>query len=297
MKKIILSCSLLLALENMALAQSVGIGTTTPDASSVLELKATNKGFLPPRMTASEKSLVPSPKAGLMIYQTDGVKGLYVYNGSAWETVAGTTAGSNWALTGNSGTNSSTDFIGTKDNQPLTFRVNNVTSGGIYPVFGNVGLGMYALDSIIGGVANVAIGYNALHGNTSGSDNSAFGTAALFNNKTGQQNVAVGSGALVVNNTGSDNAALGAYSLYSNISGQRNIAIGSNALYYSQTGNSNIAIGYTALRLNETGSNNIALGIGASANNKIGNNIISIGDSALAKNTASYNMAVGIWEI
>lgn len=31
----------------------------------------------------------------------------------------------NWSLTGNSGTNSSTNFIGTTDNQYLTFKINN----------------------------------------------------------------------------------------------------------------------------------------------------------------------------
>ena len=90
MKKIVVAITLLLVITNIAFAQNVGIGTTTPDASAILELKATNKGFLPPVMTGAQKILIPSPKAGLMIYQTDGTAGLYVYNGTAW-TVAGST--------------------------------------------------------------------------------------------------------------------------------------------------------------------------------------------------------------
>jgi len=44
------------------LTQFVGIGTTTADACSVLKLKRNNKGFLPPRMNASEKGSIHSPK-------------------------------------------------------------------------------------------------------------------------------------------------------------------------------------------------------------------------------------------
>jgi hypothetical protein len=35
-------------------------------------------------MTATERGDIPSPAAGLMVYQTDGTSGLYYYNGSAW---------------------------------------------------------------------------------------------------------------------------------------------------------------------------------------------------------------------
>jgi len=105
MKKVFIITVLLITTRAIGFTQSVGIGTTTPDTSSVLELKATNKGFLPPRMTAAQKSLIPSPKAGLLIYQTDGTPGLYVYNGTAWAPVAaGGTVLGGWSLTGNGGT-------------------------------------------------------------------------------------------------------------------------------------------------------------------------------------------------
>ncbi len=47
---------------------NVGIGTLTPDASSILELKASDKGLLAPRTT---KGLIASPVNGLIIYDTD----------------------------------------------------------------------------------------------------------------------------------------------------------------------------------------------------------------------------------
>jgi len=66
----------------------VGIGTTTPDSSSLLDLSATDKGLLPPRMTASQRGMISSPAAGLLVYQTDAPSGYYYYNGSAWQILA-----------------------------------------------------------------------------------------------------------------------------------------------------------------------------------------------------------------
>jgi hypothetical protein len=65
---------------------SVNIGTATPSTSAILKLSSTNKGFLPPKMTSTEKGAIASPTEGLMVYDTTLHK-LCVYNGSAWETV------------------------------------------------------------------------------------------------------------------------------------------------------------------------------------------------------------------
>lgn len=63
---------------------SVGIGTVTPDASAILDLSDTTKGFLPPRMTESERLAISSPTIGLMVYQTDEPDGVYVYKAAGW---------------------------------------------------------------------------------------------------------------------------------------------------------------------------------------------------------------------
>ena len=68
----------------------VGVGTTTPDASSALDITSTTKGLLIPRMTAAQRDAISSPAIGLMIYQTDGTVGFYYYNGSSWAEVAAT---------------------------------------------------------------------------------------------------------------------------------------------------------------------------------------------------------------
>jgi microcystin-dependent protein len=82
MKKIILLSSLF-AMMQASFAQ-VGVGTSSPHASSQLDVSSTVKGFLPPRMTAVQRGNISSPAAGLMVFQTDGTSGLYFYNGSSW---------------------------------------------------------------------------------------------------------------------------------------------------------------------------------------------------------------------
>lgn len=70
------------------LSGQVGIGTASPDASAVLELQATDRGFLPPRMTASQRGMIVSPEPGLLVYQTDGEAGYYYFAGSQWTRLA-----------------------------------------------------------------------------------------------------------------------------------------------------------------------------------------------------------------
>lgn len=62
---------------------SVGIGTPTPNSSSILDITSTTKGFLPPRMTTLQKNAIASPSIGLTLYDTDN-NSLEVYNGSSW---------------------------------------------------------------------------------------------------------------------------------------------------------------------------------------------------------------------
>jgi hypothetical protein len=50
---------------------NVGIGTTSPDNSALLDINSTAKGILLPRMTQAQRNAIPSPASGLMIYQTD----------------------------------------------------------------------------------------------------------------------------------------------------------------------------------------------------------------------------------
>ena len=110
-------------------AQNIAINTdgSVPDASSMLDIASTTKGFLAPRMTTTQQNAIALPAKGLLIYNTTdntfkvntGTSGAPV-----WTTLS--TTSSSWLLTGNSGTSTSTNFLGTTDNVNLNFRTNNL---------------------------------------------------------------------------------------------------------------------------------------------------------------------------
>ncbi|MFY0602726.1 MAG: hypothetical protein JXQ93_02170 [Flavobacteriaceae bacterium] len=81
MKKII-GFVVFVLLSTISWAQ-VGIGTTNPDASAVLEVSSTTKGVLIPRMTKTQMAAISPRVEGLMMYCTDcDIKSLYVYDGN-----------------------------------------------------------------------------------------------------------------------------------------------------------------------------------------------------------------------
>jgi hypothetical protein len=67
---------------------SVGIGDNSGGAinSAQLFLNSTTKGFLPPRMTTTQKNAIVTPAQGLMLFDTTLNK-LCVYTGTSWETI------------------------------------------------------------------------------------------------------------------------------------------------------------------------------------------------------------------
>jgi hypothetical protein len=68
----------------------VGIGTTTPHASSVLDVNSTSAGFLPPRLTSAQRDAIVSPAIGLTIYNIE-INCLEWWNGTIWFNGCGTT--------------------------------------------------------------------------------------------------------------------------------------------------------------------------------------------------------------
>lgn len=58
-------------------------GSDTPDASALTEIRTTTKGFLPPRMTTTQKNAIATPAAGLMVYDTT-LNVISYYNGTMW---------------------------------------------------------------------------------------------------------------------------------------------------------------------------------------------------------------------
>lgn len=66
-----------------ASTNNIGIGTESPNASAILDVSSTEKGFLLPRMSETLRDAILSPATGLMVYNTTANK-LNVYNGSSW---------------------------------------------------------------------------------------------------------------------------------------------------------------------------------------------------------------------
>ncbi|WP_405224744.1 hypothetical protein [Dokdonia sp. Asnod1-B02] len=76
-----LACTIL---GNLTLTGQVGIGTTSPDASSMLDITSTEAGILIPRMTETEKEDIDSPVKGLLVFQDDGNEGFWYFDGTIW---------------------------------------------------------------------------------------------------------------------------------------------------------------------------------------------------------------------
>lgn len=68
---------------------AVGIGTTAPGASALLQLNSTASGLLIPRMTDAQKRAIAQPDIGTMVFQTDKLKGFYYYDGALWQHITG----------------------------------------------------------------------------------------------------------------------------------------------------------------------------------------------------------------
>lgn len=144
-------------------------------------------------------------------------------DGVATQTVDLSSLANDWKLTGNAGTASGTNFIGTTDAQDLTFRTNNITkltltqrgqlsitnTGGSVLVGSGAGdaddftinqntfIGTVSGESTSSGNLNSALGFNSLNANTLGLGNTAVGANALNVNVDGNNNTGLGRGANV----------------------------------------------------------------------------------------------------
>jgi hypothetical protein len=241
-------------------AQNVGINSdgSLPNANAQLDVKSGTKGLLIPRMDSTARLAIANTK-GLLVYDTSTAS--FWYNtGSGWQNM--TNAANVWSTTGNAGTVSGTNFIGTTDNTPLTFMVNNTESGYIDASTGNTFLGLQA------GLGNPP--------NYASQNNVAIGPMALGSGTTGSRNIAIGLNAL--NATGLNNATP--------VSGSDNIAIGLNALGYDSKGIFNIGLGVDAGFGIVNGRFNVAIGAFTDGSADLSNTVaLGYGANATADNT------------
>lgn len=67
---------------------SVGVGTTVPKASAILDVQSSSQGVLIPRMTQAQRDAIANPANGLLIFQTNNARGFYFFNGTAWVSIS-----------------------------------------------------------------------------------------------------------------------------------------------------------------------------------------------------------------
>ncbi|HLP19799.1 MAG TPA: hypothetical protein VK174_05835, partial [Chitinophagales bacterium] len=66
---------------------NVGIGTPNPDASAILELNNTSKGFLVPRMTTAERTAIAAPANGLLVFDVTANCFYYFTTATNWQSL------------------------------------------------------------------------------------------------------------------------------------------------------------------------------------------------------------------
>ncbi|RXR24073.1 tail fiber domain-containing protein [Flavobacterium stagni] len=178
-------------------------------------------------------------------------------DGVATQTVDLSSFANDWKLSGNAGTLSGTDFIGTTDAQDLDFRTNNTiklkltqqgqlsiqnTGGSVF-----VGAGSGNVDDLTNN-QNTFIGTNSGSLTSTGNLNTAIGHSSLEFNTSGLGNTAIGRGTLATNVIGSNNTALGRLADVSADGLSNATAIGFNSVVNSSA---KVRIGNTAVTVIE----------------------------------------------
>lgn len=302
MKITILSAILCIACSTTAAAQSLAVNTdgSAADASALLDIKSTTKGVLVPRMTKTERNAIGSPASGLLVFQAGpDSTGFYFYSSGRWQwlTSADNTDTLVWKRSGNAGTVAASHFLGTTDNRPLRFRINNRWAGEFDSTKRSVYLGMGAGQSTgIFSTGNVGIGNAALRSNFSGEHSIAIGDSTSYTATFPYYTIAIGNKALYKNTGGQRMLVIGDSAMYNNTFGTYSTAIGNNSMLSNSTGYYNTAVGYQSLYSNTTGNENVALGHVAGFSNTTGFWQTAIGDSALYSITGTghnSNTALG----
>ncbi|MDN3595163.1 hypothetical protein [Zunongwangia endophytica] len=311
-----------LLMSGMASSQ-IGINTTKPDPSSIVDIRSKHAGVLIPRVELNslvDRVTVPNPVLGLLVYNDIKLKDLeerfYFWDGEKWDKIqsqndfdylenridslnSGSGAGSfAWGLEGNdlgySGT--SDRFIGSTTYSELNFKVNNEQIGNFHPN-GGVSLGIGAITDnsqrsfALGQESDASGNQDAFAIGTKAKANTNRSVALGYNAETNQTNAF----ALGVNSK-ADGTSSFAVGSNSKASATDAFAIGTGA---DASSSASLAIGQNSRSSNV---NSLAIGVSANASNQFsialgngatssGMHAMSIGGSSTA--TADKSIAYG----
>jgi hypothetical protein len=230
---------------NLASAQNIGIGTTSPKAK--LHIKG---GADTSQLVIDANAVQSNSKPLVRLRTAAGVDLLHIHSDNVVNTFVGLDAG----------------------------KLNSISGGG--NGLANTFIGSRSGANNSNGFSLTAVGKDALFSNTTGGENTAVGSISLYYNTIGYNNTAIGRGGLYQNADGDNNTAAGFKALFSNTYGTGNTAIGSQALVSASVGSFNTATGYQAL-LNSTGGiNNTATGTFALSGNVNGSQLTCIGTAS-----------------
>lgn len=325
-KSILIFCCF--CLTSLYAGAQLGIGTNSPSTSSKLDVSATDKGLLIPRVALSSLSsqtpIVGTMTESLLVYNTatvsDVTPGFYYWSGTAWVRlpISSEVVSSIGSISGTSTANGATITSGVLSLAPADATNGGIITTGVQSIAGsktfsadlsvngliigkgsgnktaNIAIGVQALGSSNTADYNTAIGYRAMAINTSGNNNSAYGRLALENNLDGHTNSAIGTLALRNNSSGAYNVGVGNQALNSNTTGYQNTSVGTSALEKNIDGYYNTAVGRVALFANTSGFKNTGMGFQAGGNNITGNNNSYLGyNSGLGITSGSNNTILG----
>src|SRR5882757_779484 len=110
-------------IQSQLTAQNIAINATgaVPHASAMLDVSATNKGMLVPRMTSAQRTGIAAPAVGLLVFDNETAS-FWFYKATGWTeliTGGGGTAGS-WNPDGANIYNSNTGNVGIGTTNPVT---------------------------------------------------------------------------------------------------------------------------------------------------------------------------------
>jgi len=308
---------------------SVGIGILNPISSALLDLTSTTKGFLPPRMTTTQKNAIASPATGLQVYDSTTLTPS-IYNGTNWQNalvpnttgnvlINTTTDTGHKLLVSGSGASGSVNL-----NNTLYVSGSNVGIGTGTPGFGLHVIGTAGISSTLTLSATIIRGGSGLttflqntngermftygqngalgdyiaigrvSGNTSAtSRNTILGSAAGNGLTSGVANTLIGYGAMNGANTNS-NTCIGDLA-GQNLSGGGNTIIGANNFSGGSLGGSSIGIGVnnTSNTLFTLPTNTIVLGnSNYLATSSFVTNATYIGNSLATTSTTLSNVVI-----
>lgn len=128
MRHLFIFCFILLTIQiNFA---QIGIGTTTPDPSAMLDVASTDKGLLVPRLTTANIEAIENPATGLIVYNTDN---------NAFQFNSGTIDAPIWSSISQESEDEDVVSVHKSLKYSNTNTSTNVNQNGvIFPVFGNL---------------------------------------------------------------------------------------------------------------------------------------------------------------